>query len=64
VSHGVVVGPEGRYAFITNESMGSDRGTLDVIDLSLLEMVESIELGHQPGGVGLWDPSADRGLSR
>ncbi len=54
VTHGVVASPDGRYAFVSNESVGSVRGTLDVIDLAALEVVESIELHHQSGGIDFW----------
>ena len=53
-THGVVVSPDGRYAFVTNEAMGSTRGTLDVLDLSSLEIAASVELAHQPGGIAFW----------
>ena len=54
VTHGVVAGPDGRYAFVTNESVGSVRGTLDVIDLEMLEVVATAELEHQSGGIDFW----------
>ncbi len=54
VTHGVVASPDGRYAFVSNESIGSVRGTLDVIDLDTLEVVETIELQHQSGGIDFW----------
>lgn len=54
VTHGVVASPDSRYAFVSNESVGSVRGTLDVIDLQMLEVVESIELQHQSGGIDFW----------
>ena len=54
VTHGVVASPDGRYAFVSNESVGSVRGTLDVIDLAALEVVASIELQHQSGGIDFW----------
>ncbi|HWV56886.1 MAG TPA: YncE family protein [Longimicrobiales bacterium] len=54
ITHGVVVSPDGRYAFVTNEAVGSTRGTLDVIDLGRFERVASVELRHQPGGVDFW----------
>ena len=34
VTHGVVASPDGRYAFVSNESVGSLPGTVDVIDLT------------------------------
>ncbi len=54
VTHGVVASTDGRFAFITNESVGSVLGTLDVIDLETLELVDSIELGYQSGGIDFW----------
>ena len=54
VTHGVVASPDSRYAFVSNESVGSVPGTLDVIDLRTLEVVESIELQHQSGGIDFW----------
>jgi DNA-binding beta-propeller fold protein YncE len=54
VTHGVVVSPDGRYAFVTNEAVGSTRGTLDVIELARLEIVATLELEHQPGGIDFW----------
>ena len=54
VTHGVVASPDGRYAFVSNESVGSVRGTLDVIDLETLAVAATVELEHQSGGIGFW----------
>jgi DNA-binding beta-propeller fold protein YncE len=54
ITHGVVISPDGRYAFITNEAIGSTRGTLDVIDLAALRIAATVELDHQPGGIDFW----------
>ncbi|MDE2874800.1 MAG: YncE family protein [Gemmatimonadota bacterium] len=63
VTHGVVASPDGRYAFVTNESVGSVPGTLDVIDLETLEVVATVELGHQSGGIDFWpDAPASGGV--
>ena len=59
VTHGVVTSPDGRYAFVSNEAVGSTLGTLDVIDLETLEVVASVELGHQSGGIDFWSGSPD-----
>ena len=62
VAHGVVASPDGRYAFVSNESVGAVRGTLDVIDLQSLAVVATVELEHQPGGIDIWPrPSASGG---
>lgn len=63
VTHGVVASPDGRYAFVTNESVGSVPGTMDVIDLATLEIVATVELGHQSGGIDFWPgPPASGGV--
>ncbi len=54
VTHGVVASPDGRYAFVSNESVGSVRGSLDIIDIEALEVVETVELQHQSGGIDFW----------
>jgi DNA-binding beta-propeller fold protein YncE len=54
VTHGVVVSPDSRYAFISNEAVGRTRGTVDVIDLEAKQRVASVEVQHQPGGIGFW----------
>jgi len=54
VTHGVVVSPDSKFAFITNESIGAIRGTVDVIDLAAGERVASTEVQFQPGGIGFW----------
>ena len=54
VTHGVVVSPDSKFAFITNESIGAVRGTVDVIDLAAGELVASTQVQFQPGGIGFW----------
>ena len=54
ITHGIVVSPDGLYAFVTNESIGSTRGTVDVIDLRSLQRVASVAAEYQPGGIDFW----------
>jgi DNA-binding beta-propeller fold protein YncE len=54
VTHGVLVTPDGRYAFVTNEARGSRRGTVDVIELATLRRVGSTRVEQQPGGIDFW----------
>ena len=54
VTHGVTISPDNRYAFVSNEAVGGQSGTLDVIDLTNNELVASVELGLQPGGITFW----------
>jgi len=53
VTHGVAVSSDGRFAFVTNESRNADPGTLDVIDLQKDEVVATVVVGLQAGGVAL-----------
>ena len=64
VSHGVVASPDGRYAFVSNESVGSVVGTLDIIDLETLTLVDTVELGHQSGGIDFWSVTPAPGRAR
>jgi DNA-binding beta-propeller fold protein YncE len=54
ITHGVVFSDDGLYAFITNEAIGSTRGTLDIIELRTLQRVASVPLEYQPGGIDFW----------
>jgi DNA-binding beta-propeller fold protein YncE len=54
VTHGIAVSPDSRYAFVSNEAVGATRGTVDVIDLRAGVRVASVEVQHQPGGIGFW----------
>jgi DNA-binding beta-propeller fold protein YncE len=51
VPHGVVISPDGRWAFVSCEGVGSESGTLDVVDLESLRVVATVELGLQAGGI-------------
>lgn len=51
VVHGVAYAPDGRYAYVTQESVGADPGAVDVIDLSTLRVVASVPLPAQPTGI-------------
>ena len=51
VVHGVAVTADDRYAFVTNEGVGSEKATVDVIDLTTLSRVATVEVGQQAGGV-------------
>ena len=58
VPHGIAFSPDGRYAFVTCESVGTDPGAIDAIDLSSLTVVASMPLALQPTGVAVWRGSA------
>ena len=51
VVHGVVVAPDDRYAFISVEGVGSEPGTVEIIDLSELKTVAVVEVAQQAAGI-------------
>ncbi len=53
VVHGVAVTADDRYAFVTNEGVGSEKATVDVIDLRTLMRVATVEVGQQAGGIDI-----------
>jgi hypothetical protein len=54
VTHGVVVTPDSRYAFVSNESVGAKPGVVDVYDLRTMTRVASVDVGQQAGGIAFW----------
>jgi DNA-binding beta-propeller fold protein YncE len=54
VVHGAVVSPDSRYAFISVEGIGSEPGTLEVIDLESLKTAATVDLPPQAAGVDFW----------
>jgi DNA-binding beta-propeller fold protein YncE len=49
--HGVAYSPNGRLAYISCESIGSDPGAVDVIDLGSRKRIASVTVPGQPTGV-------------
>ena len=54
VASGVVISPDDRYAFVTVEGIGSEPGTVEVIDLRALRTVAVVDVGQQAGGIDFW----------
>ena len=57
---GVTVSGDDRYAFVTDEGVGSMPGTVDVVDLRALSKVATVDVGQQAGGIDFWrsEPAA------
>jgi hypothetical protein len=51
VLHGVVVSPDDRYAFVTVEGIGSEPGTVEVVDLSAAKIVASVDVAELAAGI-------------
>jgi YVTN family beta-propeller protein len=53
VVHGIAFSPAGRVAYISCESVGSDPGAVDVVDLATRRVVASIPVAGQPTGIAI-----------
>lgn len=51
VVHGVAITPDDRYAFISVEGIGSEPGTVEIIDLVARRTVATLDVGQQAGGI-------------
>jgi len=51
VVHGVAISPDDRYAFISVEGVGSEPGTVEMIDLQAMKRVASVDVGQMAGGI-------------
>ncbi|MEO8435839.1 MAG: YncE family protein [Pyrinomonadaceae bacterium] len=54
VLHGAVVSPDDLYAFITVEGIGSEPGTVEIIDLSTLKTVATVDVGEEAAGIDFY----------
>jgi DNA-binding beta-propeller fold protein YncE len=59
VLHGVVVSPDDRYAFVSVEGVGSEPGTVEIIDLATLKIVASLDVPEEAAGIDFFrtDPA-------
>jgi YVTN family beta-propeller protein len=53
VPHGIAFSPDSRYAFVSQESVGTDPGAVDAIDLGALQHIASLPLPLQPTGIAV-----------
>ena len=51
VVHGVAISGDDRYAFISVEGVGSEPGTVEMLDLRSLTRVASADVGQMAGGI-------------
>jgi YVTN family beta-propeller protein len=56
IVHGVAYSPDGKYAFISCESIGADPGAVDLIDLATRKQIATIPVPAQPTGITIWRP--------
>jgi YVTN family beta-propeller protein len=51
IVHGVAYSPDNRLAYVSSESIGSDPGSVDVIDLASRKLVATMAVPGQPTGI-------------
>jgi DNA-binding beta-propeller fold protein YncE len=54
VVHGVVVSPDDRYAFVSVEGIGTEPGTVEMIDLHSLKTAAIVDVAPQAGGIDFY----------
>jgi DNA-binding beta-propeller fold protein YncE len=54
VAHGVAVTPDSRFAFVSIEGVGAEPGRVDVLDLRSIQVVGTVDVGQQAGGITFW----------
>ncbi len=54
VVHGVAISSDDRYAFISVEGIGSEPGTVEIVDLVSLKTVATVDVRQQAGGIDFW----------
>ena len=54
VVHGVAITPDNRYAFVTVEGVGSEPGTVEIIDLNERKTVATVDTPPQAAGIAFW----------
>jgi DNA-binding beta-propeller fold protein YncE len=64
IVHGVAWSPDGRYAFISQESIGADPGAVDMIDMTTRRVVASVPVRAQPTGIAILRPTPSPSPSR
>ena len=53
VVHGVAITPDDRYAFVSVEGVGSEPGTVEIIDLAARRTIARVDVGQQAGGIDI-----------
>ena len=54
VPHGVVVTPDGAYAFVSVEGVGGEPGAVEVYDVRTAARLDAVDIGKQASGIAFW----------
>ena len=49
--HGVALSRDGRFAFITTEGAGTERGAIEVLDIAARQSIATLPLGYGAGSI-------------
>jgi DNA-binding beta-propeller fold protein YncE len=60
VPSGIALSADDRYAFVTVEGVGSEPGTVEIIDLRSLATVAKVDVGQMAGGIDFWKVETPR----
>src|SRR5688572_3761956 len=60
VLHGAVVSPDDLYAFVTVEGVGSEPGTVEIIDLTSLKTVATVDVAAGAAGIDFYKATDSR----
>ncbi len=54
ITHGVVISPDSRYAFVSVVGVGAEPGPVDIFDLQTFALVADVPVSQQAGGIAFW----------
>lgn len=54
VVHGAVVTPDNKYVFLSEEGVGAEPGTVEVVDLGTMKSVATVDVAEQAAGIDFW----------
>jgi DNA-binding beta-propeller fold protein YncE len=54
IPHGIVITPDGKFAFATIEGIGGEPGSVEAYDLTTFERVANLDIAKQAGGIIFW----------
>ncbi|NKB88301.1 MAG: YncE family protein [Acidobacteria bacterium] len=54
IPHGVVISPDGKFAFVSIEGIGGEPGSVEAYSLESFERVANIDIAKQAGGIVFW----------
>ena len=50
----MAISSDSRFGFVSSEGIGGESGTVDVFDMETNELVATVEVGLQAGGIVFW----------